>query len=261
MKSLVIITGANRGLGQALRLYSRQMNYDLLLLQRKPGDSISGEKTCLVDMEFPDSYLNILHQELSEHSLKKYERLILVNNAAVIEPISPVTEMDPESVSRAIQINLTSPIHLSQRFLKLTEGFHGFRILVNISSGAAYRPIPSWSIYCATKAGLKMFTECLAAESQGSDSQRRSKDRFLSFSPGIMNTDMQAQIRSSPEKNFPLVEKFRSFQEKNQLANPEDVARGLFKFIDRYLSSEEMKLQKYDWDVQEINLQTGEHQS
>jgi NAD(P)-dependent dehydrogenase (short-subunit alcohol dehydrogenase family) len=63
--------------------------------------------------------------------------------------------------------------------------------IINVSSGAAHRPLPGWSAYCAAKAGLAMLTRALAAEygEQGI--------RVFGFAPGIVDTDMQATIRAS----------------------------------------------------------------
>jgi NAD(P)-dependent dehydrogenase (short-subunit alcohol dehydrogenase family) len=62
--------------------------------------------------------------------------------------------------------------------------------IINVSSGAAYRPLEGWSSYCAAKAGLAMMTRSIALETSG-------RIRIFGFSPGTIDTDMQVKIRAS----------------------------------------------------------------
>jgi len=57
--------------------------------------------------------------------------------------------------------------------------------IVNVSSGAAHRPLEGWSAYCAGKAGLAMVTRSIALETAG------KAVRVFGFSPGTIDTDMQ----------------------------------------------------------------------
>ena len=63
--------------------------------------------------------------------------------------------------------------------------------MVNVSSGAAYRPLEGWSAYCAGKAGLAMLTRSIALETAGKGI------RVYGFSPGTIDTEMQVKIRAS----------------------------------------------------------------
>ena len=63
--------------------------------------------------------------------------------------------------------------------------------IVNVSSGAAYRPLEGWSAYCAGKAGLAMLTRAIALETAGKGI------RVFGFSPGTIDTEMQVKIRAS----------------------------------------------------------------
>ena len=69
-------------------------------------------------------------------------------------------------------------------------------IIINISSGAALRPIHSWGTYCQSKAGIDMLTNIINEE--------HPEIRALSVYPGIVNTDMQLKIRSTNLEEFPL---------------------------------------------------------
>jgi NAD(P)-dependent dehydrogenase (short-subunit alcohol dehydrogenase family) len=114
---------------------------------------------------------------------------ILVNNAGVIDPIGPLAEADPAAWQRNILINLVGPYLVTRAALPLLRDARG--LIVNISSGAAHRPLEGWSAYCAGKAGLAMLTRSLALELDGTGVTT------VGFRPGVVDTEMQVEIRAS----------------------------------------------------------------
>ena len=114
---------------------------------------------------------------------------ILVNNAGVIEPIAEVAASDPAVWARNIQINLIGAYNVVRAVLDAC--WQGGGTIINVSSGAAYRPLEGWSGYCAGKAGLAMLTRSIALETAGTGI------RIFGFSPGTIDTDMQVKIRAS----------------------------------------------------------------
>jgi NAD(P)-dependent dehydrogenase (short-subunit alcohol dehydrogenase family) len=115
---------------------------------------------------------------------------ILVNNAGVIEPIGSVLECDPAEWGRNITINLTGAYAMARYALPgMVEGGHG--VVVNVSSGAAHRPLEGWSAYCSAKAGMAMLTRALHLEVHGKGI------RTYGFAPGTVDTEMQVKIRAS----------------------------------------------------------------
>ena len=87
--------------------------------------------------------------------------------------------------------------------------------IVHISSGAARRPIPGWSVYCATKAAVDQHALTVAAEALPGV-------RIGAIAPGVVDTGMQAEIRSSAE--FPGRASFVSLKETGGLLTPEESA-------------------------------------
>jgi NAD(P)-dependent dehydrogenase (short-subunit alcohol dehydrogenase family) len=78
---------------------------------------------------------------------------ILVNNAGVIEPIGALVQSDPAAWRRSIEVNLLGAYHTAHATLpRMLEAGKG--TVINISSGAAHRPLEGWSAYCSAKAGL-----------------------------------------------------------------------------------------------------------
>lgn len=115
---------------------------------------------------------------------------ILINNAGIIDPIGPLAESDPAGWAQNIQINLTGAYHMARAVLPGMIAAGGGAI-VNVSSGAAHRPLEGWSAYCSGKAGVAMLTSALHLETNGQGI------RTFGFAPGTVDTDMQVKIRAS----------------------------------------------------------------
>jgi len=115
---------------------------------------------------------------------------VLVANAAVIAPIAPFGETDPEAWLRAQEINLGGMYHGLRAAWPVMAAAGAGRI-VTVSSGAAHRPLEGWSAYCASKAGALMLMR--AADLEG----RALGIRAVGLSPGTVDTDMQGAIRES----------------------------------------------------------------
>jgi len=107
----------------------------------------------------------------------------LVNNAGVIDPVGLMHETDAAEWMRLIQINIGGAMQATRAVLPSMLA-RSSGVIVNLSSGAAHTAIEGWSAYCTSKAGLAMFTNCLAAEysSRGI--------RVFGFIPGVVGTDM-----------------------------------------------------------------------
>ena len=115
---------------------------------------------------------------------------VLVNNAGVIEPISHLAEADPESWGKVIDINLKGTFYGMRAALPvMLEAGSG--TVLNISSGAANRPVEAWSAYCSSKAGAKMLT------AMGHKEYGAAGLRVLGLSPGTVATEMQREIAAS----------------------------------------------------------------
>jgi NAD(P)-dependent dehydrogenase (short-subunit alcohol dehydrogenase family) len=145
---------------------------------------------------------------------------ILINNASIIQPISPVVSIDPAAWRDSIAINLDG-VFLPCRYVLEGMLARGWGRIVNVSSGAARGTTAGWSAYSAAKAGVEAFTGVLARE-VGEQGLRVNAVR-----PGIVDTEMQVEIRSSTEEQFGRdnVERFRGYQERGLLRAPEDPAR------------------------------------
>jgi NAD(P)-dependent dehydrogenase (short-subunit alcohol dehydrogenase family) len=134
-------------------------------------------------------------------------------------------DQEPAAVARAVSVNVAAPLMLASAVAQASGQATDTRI-VHISSGAARNAYPGWSIYCATKAALDHHARAVAL-----DGNRAL--RICSVAPGVVDTDMQAEIRGVDLERFPMRERFDALKRDGQLATPEASAR---KVVDYLLS-------------------------
>src|SRR5690625_5452847 len=96
-----------------------------------------------------------------------------------------------------------------------------------ITSLAAERPVYGWSAYCSTKASINMYTKTVGLEQE----VEGTENKVFAFSPGVMDTNMQAEIRSRTKEQFKDVESFRQYKERNALRDPKKVGQILVKLL------------------------------
>jgi len=193
---VVIVTGASRGIGAAASVALARAGASVMLTARDgalagrvAGDiSAGGGQAAARGCDVSD-YRAVMH--LVAETRQRFGRLdALINNAGVIEPISTIADGDPGEWARNVQINLVGAYHAIRAVLPpMVEAGGG--TIVNISSGAALRPLEGWSSYCSAKAGLAMLTQAIALETKDKGI------RVFGFQPGTTDTDMQVLIRAS----------------------------------------------------------------
>ena len=148
--------------------------------------------------------------------------VLLINNAATIGSIVPFDKKENSDIINEYNLNLVSPTILCRKFI--TTYTDQEKLLINIGSGAANSPIPSWSTYCATKAALDMLTQVIAEE-------KHKNLKVFSVHPGIVDTNMQKTIRSTKAHLFPLLSKFTAYHSNNELETTTIAARKLYQII------------------------------
>jgi NAD(P)-dependent dehydrogenase (short-subunit alcohol dehydrogenase family) len=191
-----IITGAGRGIGAATAEAMVAEGAAVLLLARRSADITElaarlrrdGARveamTCDV-ARWPQV------QAAATFARESFGRIdILVNNAAVIDPIGPLAGAEPDAWGAAIDIGVKGVFHGMRATLPEMRA-RGAGVIVNLGSGAAHNPLEGWSAYCATKAAVHMLTRCVHLENRGRGV------RAMTLSPGTVATDMQRKIRAS----------------------------------------------------------------
>ena len=190
---VMIVTGASRGIGAAAAAALAEAGATVVLTARDgklTGDVAAaiGDKASARACDVSDY---AAFAALVVETKARFGRLdVLVNNAGVIEPIASIAESDPAIWARNVDINLTGAYHAIRAVLPGMIADGGGTI-INVSSGAAIRPLEGWSAYCSAKAGLHMLTRAIALETASKGI------RVFGFQPGTTDTDMQVLIRAS----------------------------------------------------------------
>ena len=193
---VVLVTGASRGLGEGAARALAEAGAAVMLVARdgalvaNVARDIAGKGGRADAMACDVSDYAAVEKVVVATKARLGGLDILVNNAGVIEPISEVATSDPKVWANNITINLLGAYNVVRAVLPDMLAKGGGTI-VNVSSGAAYRPLEGWSSYCAAKAGLAMMTQSIALETAGSGI------RIFGFAPGTIDTDMQVKIRAS----------------------------------------------------------------
>jgi 3-oxoacyl-[acyl-carrier protein] reductase len=192
----VIMTGGSRGIGAAAALAMAREGAAIMITSRNGPESagvaeaITATGGIAASMACDMSDFGAVSELIARTEAQLGPVGVLVNNAGVIQPIADLAHADPAEWARNIQINLVGPFHGARAALPGMIA-RGGGTIINISSGAAHRPLEGWSAYCSGKAGLAMLTRAIALESSGKGI------RVFGFAPGTIATEMQVQIRAS----------------------------------------------------------------
>ena len=218
-----ILTGHSKGLGKALALALLNEDFDVLGISRSRSQDLNGLQQVMLDLSDSSALLEWVESGMLSSFLAGAEQAILINNSGVVSPVNPLGKQANEDIVRSVDLNISAPLVLSNSFVENTQEALDRRIL-HISSGAGRVAYASWSVYCATKAALDHH-----ARTVNEDGVPRLK--ISSIAPGIVDTGMQAEIRSCNADEFPQVKAFQSFKEEGDLASPEETAAKITKIL------------------------------
>ena len=103
------------------------------------------------------------------------------------------------------------------------------RKVLNISSGLGRRAMASQAAYCAAKAGMDHFTRCVALD----EALKPHGAKVCSLAPGVIDTDMQVQLRGADPAAFPDRQNFANLKTGGQLTSPADAATRVLAWLER----------------------------
>lgn len=224
MKKIIVITGANRGLGKALvdHVLKDEESFVFSLSRSLHSDhkEVRNEKLVLLKTDlsepFNEAIFDEIHRRISEDSV-----LYFFNNASVILPIERIGNFNQFDITSTIKVNVEYPVHFINSFLNIFS--QNKKILINITSGAGNNSIPFWSLYGASKSYMKMFFNVLEDENKDNGNVES-----YSIDPGVLDTGMQENIRNN---SFPSNDYFTSLKEDNKLIKPEVAAMRILNEI------------------------------
>lgn len=216
MDRLAIISGGSRGLGAALCSHYRDAGWQVVAFSR----SGRGGGDVALDLGRPEEAARVLAGTLALLAEQSWDEVVAISNAAQLGPVGPLAGKGNAEILANLDVNVAGGIVFMNSVLRAFAAHACDKTLVNISSGAAQRPFHGWSLYCAAKAGLERFVECVALEQASSD----HPFRVVNISPGVIDTGMQAEIRGSDDRDFPDRERFVGLKEDGVLQAPAAVA-------------------------------------
>lgn len=234
---LYILTGASRGMGLAMANLLLQRGNTLLCISRHANSTLaaaaqrSGLSLTQWTHDLADSQgvSERLREWLRGQRAAGFASANLINNAGVIPPIVPLRQSQPADLAWALRVGLEAPMALSAVFLQATQAWLMPRKVLNISSGLGRFPMASQAGYCAAKAGMDHFTRCLALD----EAQHSNGASVCSLAPGVIDTDMQAQLRGTASEAFPDQSRFLQLKSQGQLSSPAQAAEQVLRFLAR----------------------------
>lgn len=237
MKHLTILTGASRGMGLAMGEQLCTPDALLLCISRASSSRLkqwAQERGALLtqwtaDLADPIAVAARVQAWLTAQNPGELASATLINNAGMIGRLGPLDPGDPQSVAATLRVGLEAPMQLTAAFLTATRAWTVPRKILNISSGLGRRAMAGTAMYCAAKAGMDHFSRCVALDeachSQGA--------RIVSLAPGVIDTDMQSDLRSGDPTGFPERDGFVRMKETGALTSPAKAAERVLAYLAR----------------------------
>uniref|UniRef100_A0A1L8E4K9 Sepiapterin reductase n=2 Tax=Nyssomyia neivai TaxID=330878 RepID=A0A1L8E4K9_9DIPT len=202
----LLVTGASRGIGQTMAVECTKLMKpgSLIVLLARSAAGLEGTKeeilrqnesvtivTASVDLSEPtkEQLEGIVTKALANGTKKSFEFALAIHNVGTLGDVGKwAVQMDTQTIWREhFATNVFSVALLNSVFMATFPETQ--KIIVNITSKAAIESFPSMSLYCSSRAAREMYFRCLAAENPDTI--------VLNYSPGPVDTDMAADIRTN----------------------------------------------------------------
>ena len=221
-----VVTGVSKGLGESIAANLLSRGFEVIGVGRSAASRLESPTFRLVVADLADvATLGAIADSLfDELATRRVSSIAVINNAATGGPSGTVGQLDANEVVASLAVNLAAPMIVANSFVRAFRFVAADRRLVNVSSGAAAQPIPGAGTYNVAKAGLEMLTSAIAAE------QPASGLLAIAIRPGIIDTPMQAFMRSQSPERLPSLSMFQGFHANRQLVPPDVTAA---KIVDR----------------------------
>jgi benzil reductase ((S)-benzoin forming) len=218
MKNTALITGSSKGIGRELSLLLLQKGYTVFGYSRTNSIEHKNFHFNRIDLTKVNDLDSVRFPQV-----KKDEHICLINNAGEIGEIEKFGNKKTNDVINEFNINTIAPSILCNTFLKNYRDQSNPVVIMNISSGAALRPIQSWGTYCQSKAAIDMLTKIINEE--------HPNIKAYSIYPGVVDTEMQKKIRDTDIEKFPLKDIFVEYFNNKELVDPKIISHKIYHIL------------------------------
>ena len=216
---VAIITGASRGIGEAIaRAYAEAGAAVVLASRRQAGlDAVAaaitagGGQALAVAAHTGDEAAVRALVARAEETFGGVD--ILVNNAATNPHFGPLLEAEDSHWDKTFDVNVKGYMRTVRACVPLMRRRGGGKI-VNLASIAGVRPQPGMGVYCTSKAAVIMLTQALAVELAADNIQ------INAIAPGFVKTRFSAAIWDDPALNAQTLAAIP----QGRMAEPEEIA-------------------------------------
>lgn len=226
MKKILIITGGSKGLGSGIISAYQQANYHIFSISRTLNAAQNAQNIVQIqaDLQKKEDLQGILANIFLQLDKENTARIVLINNAATLGKISRIENCSANDIENTLFLNTIAPLTLISDFIRLTLDWNCEKKIINISSGAAQKAYYGWTNYCTSKAALDMMTRAIAIEQNNA----QNGAKIISIAPGVVDTEMQAEIRKTSKVDFIEVERFIHYKKEGILADKESAGAKIF---------------------------------
>lgn len=242
------ITGTSRGIGKAIAEH----------LLEDPSNKVIGisRQRSIEHPNYKHFYLDLTDiaaiQDFRFELHANAKKIYLINNAGALGFIRPIGKLSSETIIKNYTLNLVAPSVLCNEFIACYDHIDCEKVILNISSGAGKSPIDGWAVYCASKAGIDMFSRVIDAEQKvrAKTPQDNIHKGFHAFSiaPGVVDTHMQEEIRGASVEDFSRLQDFIAYKTNEQLAKPEFVSKKYISILANLSKIKEVLSSIKDYD-------------
>jgi NAD(P)-dependent dehydrogenase (short-subunit alcohol dehydrogenase family) len=227
---VAIITGAGRGIGRAIAIAFSREGARLFLAARTERELSETVSACRTDDNTARAVVTDVSdwnqvQHLIKTAVQEAGQVdILVNSAGIYGPIGPTAEIDISSWVRAAEVNLFGPFYLCRalipHFIQRKQGK-----IILLGGGGATAPLPNFSSYAATKAGVVRLADTLAEELKSFNIQVNV------IAPGLVDTHLQDDVLAAGSRAGGLFNKIKQARETGAGAVSPEIAASLAVFL------------------------------
>ncbi|NJM94939.1 MAG: SDR family NAD(P)-dependent oxidoreductase, partial [Cytophagales bacterium] len=222
-----VITGSSQGLGLALAEALLALENTQVIGISRGASRLEHPAYCHVSFDLSHLHeLGTLLADLEKH-ITQPKSLALINNAASLGKVALLGQLELQVIEHVLHLNLGTPTALMNWMIKTYDHLPIPKTIINISSGAAARVMDAWALYTSSKLALNRISETAQQEAIA----RGSQLRVFAVAPGVVDTDMQAQIRQTSSQEFGDVQYYIDLKENGKLWTPQEAAAKLVPLV------------------------------